>query len=272
MNTCHIKNGIFAVLLALSMTAAVAADALQPQHGRYWSWTAPANWRHSESIAGVTLVSPDGRYTVALVGLMRSQGQNAPQTFLARALGMAYQNVRINQVRNLPRQQLGYQTWDWVEAEVTASEKNGSPLKGSWKSGVSNYYNLNDSLVVGYWAPPAEYEKMRSSLEPIAASIKLSNPGEAFGNNQLISPRNNPNTAAEGIAQSWKDKNKAQDKSAQNWSNATRGAEPTFDPATGTRYSTPHSAWDGARGGYVNPRDPSQLLQCGTPENPQPCR
>ena len=110
MNTCHIKNGIFAVLLALSMTAAVAADALQPQQGRYWSWTAPASWRHSESIAGVTLVSPDGRYTVALVGLMRSQERNAPQIFLARALGMAYQNVRINQVRNLPRQQLGYQT------------------------------------------------------------------------------------------------------------------------------------------------------------------
>ena len=253
MKTSRIKNEIFAVLVALFIADAFAADLMPAQRGRYWSWTVPANWRHSESIAGVTIVSPDGRYTAALVGLMRSPGQNAPQAFLARALGMAYQNVKITQFRNLPRQQMGSQTWDWVEAEVTAADKNGSLLKGSWKSGVANYYKLNDSLVVGYWAPPAEYDKARSWLEPIAASIKLINSTEAFGNNQLISPRNNPNTSADTIAQSWKDKNKSQDKSMQKWSNATRGSEPTFDPSTGTRYSAPNTAWDGAPRGLRQP-------------------
>jgi hypothetical protein len=272
MRTFHIKNGIISVLLALTISDAAFADSMVQQRGRYWSWTAPGNWRHSESIAGVTLVSPDGRYTAALLGLMRSSGQSAPKVFLVRALGMGYQSVRISQERNLPRQQMGYQMWDWIEAEVTATEKNGAPLRGSWKSGVSNYYKLNDALVVGYWAPPAEFEKSRSWLAPIAASIKMINSAEAFGNNQLISPRNNPNTSADGIMQSWKDKNKLQDKSMLNWSNTMRGSQSTFDPSTGTRYSTPNDSWNGVRGGYVNPQKPGELLRCGTPENPQPCR
>src|SRR5208283_635582 len=69
------------------------SENLNHQQGRYWKWAAPQGWRHSESIAGVTLTSPDGRYEAALVGLMRSQGHTTPKAFLQRMLGMAYSRV-----------------------------------------------------------------------------------------------------------------------------------------------------------------------------------
>lgn len=271
MKISIVIKSTLAAFLTLAMCSAALSEAMVPSQGQYWKWMAPLGWHHSESIAGVTLTSPDGRYTAALAGLMRSQGQTTPQNFMGRMLGMAYKNVKIGQVRQLPSQRMGYQTWNWIEAEVTAVGNGGVAMKGLWKCGVANYYNMNDALVIGYWSPQDEFQQSKSWLDPIAESIILTNPNQAFGNDQLIHPRNNPNTSGDTIMQTWENKNRSRDRSMQNWSNAMRGHEPTFDPATGTRYSSPLNSWDATKGGYVNPNRPTELLQCGTPEDPHPC-
>ena len=259
-------------LLACVAVDAFAADSMQNFQGQYWRWTAPPGWKHTESIAGVTLTSPDQRFTAALAGLMRSPGQATPQWFLATMLSKAYRNVRVGAIRPLPNRQMGYQTWQWIEADVTATAANGAPMQGVWKCGVANYYNLNDGLLVGFWSPPAELQKVRATLDHIASSIVLTDPNRAFGNNTLIQPKNNPNTAGDIIVESYNNKTKSNARSMQKWSDMTRGSEQTFDPATGKTYQTPFNAWDGTRGGYVNPQDTTQLLQCGTPQDPRPCR
>lgn len=186
-------------------------------------------------------------------------------------LGMAYKNVRVGAVRKLPSQKMGYQIWNWIEADVTATGNNGAPMSGVWKCGVANYYNMNDALIVGYWSPRPNLQQSKALLSRISQSIILTNPNQAFGNDKLIHPKNNPNTPGDTIMKSWENKNKSQDRSMQKWSNTTRGNEPTFDPETGSRYSSPLNSWDATRGGYVNPKRPTELLQCGTPEDPHPC-
>jgi hypothetical protein len=246
--------------------------ALQPQQGRYFKWTAPAGWRVSESNAGVTLTSPDGRYSAMLASLMRSRGNRTPKDFLQLVFTNVpdYKNARIISIKNLPSQHMSYQVWNFIEAEVSFTDK-GLPVVGLYKAGVANYYNMNDSMIVGFRAATKDYEQAKSFMPTIAKSIVLTNANEAFGNNTLVRPKNNPNTAHDSIIEAGENKNKSQDKSMQKWSNAMRGSEPTYDPTTGQRYTSQHSSWDAARGGYVNPNRPTELLSCGTPENPQPC-
>jgi hypothetical protein len=144
-------------------------------------------------------------------------------------------------------------------------------MKGLWKSGVANYYTMNDALVIGFWSPQEEFLQSRSWLASIAESIILTDPNQAFGNSQLVHPRNNPNTSGDAIIQTWEDSNRSRDDAMQDWADTMRGHEPTFDPTTGTSYSSPLNTWDDTRGGYVNPNRPTELLQCGTPEDPRPC-
>jgi hypothetical protein len=246
--------------------------ALQPQQGRYFKWSAPAGWRVSESNSGVTLTSPDGRYSAMLASLMRSRGNRTPKDFLQLVFTDVpdYKNARIISIKNLPRQRMSYQVWNFIEAEVSFTDK-GLPVVGLYKAGVANYYNMNDSLIVGFRAATKDYEQAKSFMPTIAKSIVLTNANDAFGNNTLVRPKNNPNTAHDSIIEAGQNKSKSQDKSMQKWSNAMRGSEPTYDPTTGQRYASQHSSWDAARGGYVNPNRPTELLNCGTPDNPQPC-
>jgi hypothetical protein len=249
------------------------SGSLQPQQGKYFRWTAPAGWRVSETNSGVTLTSPDGRYSASLAALMRSRGNRSPNDFLTFVLKSVpdYRNARIISIRNLQSQHMSYQVWNFIEAEVSFTDR-GLPVTGIYKVGVANYYNMNDAMIVGFRAANQDYPKAKSFMPMIAKSIVLTNANTAFGNNTIISPKNNPNTAHDTIVKAGQYRNQVQDKSMQKWSNTMRGNEPTYDPATGQRYSSQHSTWDAARGGYVNPNRPTELLNCGTPENPQPCR
>ena len=271
---------ILTLAIMFQLCGTVYSQNLNSQQGRYWKWAAPQGWSHSESIAGVTLTSPDGKYEAALAGLMRSQGHTTPTAFLHRMLGMAYSKVKLVAVRPLPNQKMGYQTWTWIEADVTATSKSGSQMKGVWRCGVANYYNLNDALINGWWAPVSSFQQSKNSLEPIAKSIILTNPNEAFGNNQLIHPsagssaglaKNNPNTTGDTIMKTWENKNKSWDESMRKDTNVRRGYEPAYDPSTGQQYNPSLGNWNAAKGGYVNPNSPTEVLNCGTPGDPKPC-
>jgi hypothetical protein len=249
------------------------SGSLQPHQGRYFKWTAPAGWRVSETNSGVTLTSPDGHYSASLAALMRSRGNRSPKDFLAFIFKSVpdYKNAKVISTRNLPNQRTPNQVWNFIEAEVSYTDR-GLPVTGIYKVGVANYYNMNDAMIVGFRAANQDYPQAKSFMPMIAKSIVLTNANMAFGNNTLISPKNNPNTAHDSIVKAGQYRNQVQDKSMQKWSNAMRGNEPTYDPATGQRYSSQHGSWDAARGGYVNPNRTTELLNCGTPENPQPCR
>ncbi len=246
--------------------------ALQPQQGRYFRWSAPAGWKVSETNAGVTLLSPDGRFGASLSGVMRSRGSRAPKDFLSWVFNHVpdYKNARVISIRNLPSERNAYQVWNFIEAEVSFTDK-GLPVIGTFKVGTANQYRMNDALIIGYRAATPDYQQARPLLSAISKSIVLTNASTAFGNNTIISPKNNPNTGHDSIVKAGQNKNQSGDRSMQNWANAMRGNQPTYDPATGQRYSSQHSSWDATRGGYVNPNRRTELLNCGTPENPQPC-
>ena len=253
-------------------TANNYSSALQPQQGRYFRWSAPAGWKASETNAGVTLLSADGRFGASLAGVMRSRGSRAPKDFLAWVFTHVpdYKNAKILSVRNLPSERTPHQVWNFIEAEVSFTDR-GLPVIGTFKVGTTNNYGMNDALIIGYRAATPDYPQARPILSAISKSIVLTNAATAFGNNTIISPKNNPNTAHDSIVQAGQNKNKSGDRSMQKWANAMRGNEPTYDPATGQRYNSQHSTWDATRGGYVNPNRRTELLNCGTPENPQPC-
>jgi hypothetical protein len=203
---------------------------------------------------------------------MRTRGSSTPERFLRDMYARVpdFRGLKILSMKKLPNQRMGNQVWQFIEAKVSYSDK-GMAVTGVLKSGVANYYGMHDGLISGYRAADADFQRAQAFLPAIARSIVLTNATEAFGNNTLIQPKNNPNTAGDTIMKSWENKNKSQDRSNQKWSNAMRGNEPVFDPSTGQRYSAPHNSWDAAKGGYVNPNRPTELLQCGTPEAPHPC-
>lgn len=66
MRISPVKKYIFCLIFVVAISGSAYSQSLEPQQGRYWKWSAPHDWRHSESIAGVTLTSPDGQYTAAL--------------------------------------------------------------------------------------------------------------------------------------------------------------------------------------------------------------
>lgn len=65
------------------------------------------------------------------------------------------------------------------------------------------------------------------------------NPGEAFGNNQLISPRNNPKTLRpKASRKAGRTRTRRRTNRRRTGRTPRAAPNPTFDPATGTRYST----------------------------------
>ena len=100
----------------------------------------------------------------------------------------------------------------------------------------------------------------RPVISQIAKSITLTNAAEANGNNTIIHPKNNPLDNS-GIIQAGQNRDRAREHASEGWREGTMGSETTIDPKTGTQRNTPLGDWNGARGGYVNPDRPDELLQ-----------
>ncbi|HQG31273.1 MAG TPA: hypothetical protein PLA83_05040, partial [Deltaproteobacteria bacterium] len=219
--------------------AAANPQSFQEHQGRYFTWKAPQGWRASESNSGITLTSPDGRYAAALASIMRSQGTRTPEEFLQWVFTHVpdYKNARIVSLRKLPNQQMSYQTWKFVEAVVSYTDK-GLPVKGVWKAGTANYYGMNDAMIVGYRAANEDFARARSFLPRIAGSIVLTNAAGANGINTLLKPRKNPldNSA---LIKAGKNRDASRDRTSENWREGMMGTEPTYDPKTGRTYDSP---------------------------------
>jgi hypothetical protein len=262
------KRSLTIILLALILTGLCAARPsmgnssypLQPHQGKYFKWATPPGWRFSETNAGVTLTSPDGNYVASLAMLLRSRGTRTPQAFLNWIFSHVpgYRNSRVLSINNLPSQRLSYQVWQFIEATVSFTD-NGLPVTGIYKVGVANYYGMNDAMIVGFRAATPAFQQARSFMPPIAKSIILTNAAEASGNNTLIRPKNNPLDNS-GLIQSGKNRDRVREHASEGWREGMMGTEPTIDPKTGKQYNTPLGNWNAARGGYVNPQRPDELL------------
>ncbi len=212
-------------------------------------------------MSGVTLTSPDGSYSAGLAAILRSRGTRTPTDFLRWVFTKVpgYGSARIISVKKLPSQKMSWQNWEFIEAAVSYNDK-GLPVTGVWKAGVANYNNMNDALIVGYRAVNAKFQEAHSFMSQIAESIVITNVSGFAGNNTIIQPRNNP-LHNEGLMESGKLKDKVREHSSEGWREGMMGTEPTIDPKTGKTYNSPLESYDPARGGYVNPTRPDELLQ-----------
>jgi len=151
-----------------------------------------------------------------------------------------------------------------MEAKVSFTD-NGLPVTGVYKVGVANYGGMNDAMIVGYRAADADFARAQSMLPQIARSIILTNAVEAKWNNTLIRPKNNPLDNS-GLIKSGQIRDHVREHASEAWREGMMGTEPTIDPKTGTQRNTPLGAYNGARGGYVNPDRPDELFIGSLPQ------
>jgi hypothetical protein len=258
---CRLLGFLLAGMLALGggeyPARAQDSSNLQSHQGRYFRWSAPAGWQARESMAGVTLTSPDGRYNATLAMLMRSRGSTTPAAFLRNMFSKVpyYANVRIVSSRQLRNQRMSYQTWQFIEALVSYTD-HGLPVLGLYQVGVANYGNaylrMNDAMLAGYRAAAAAFQQSQSFLPAVAQSIVLTNPTGASGNDTVIRPRNNPLDNSP-LIKSWQEKNRTYDRIFEKQADATRGVQRVYDPGNNQVYTVPNGWYDQYnqnRGGY----------------------
>ena len=212
--------------------------SLQPQQGMYFRWSMPADWRVSETNAGVTLTSPDGRCCAFLAGIMRSRGSRTPIDFLRYMLSLSgCTNVRIISTKELPPKRMSYQVWQSLEVTCSYTSR-GLPVKAVITSAVANYSGMNDAVFTGYQAANADFQEAQSFLPQIAKSIVLTNATQAFGNDSLIHPKNRP--MDDTVVKTWEHNQQIRDKTMRESDNARRGTIDLYDPSTGQTLNT----WD----------------------------
>ncbi|MGD1075522.1 MAG: hypothetical protein ABR903_05520 [Thermodesulfovibrionales bacterium] len=255
------------------------AGSLQTHQGRYFKWATPAGWRQNETMNGVDLTSPDNKYGSGFSTLLHARGKQTPMGFIKMVFSSVpdYKNPIIISTRNLSSQRIGYQTWQVVEATISYTDK-GLPVTGLWQVGIANYYGQYDATVLYYRSANGTGKAGQAFLPQIAKSIEITNTAEFAGSNLLIHPNiSSSATASSGhfdggspYMKGWENQNKARDESMRKDTNIRRGYEPAYDDA-GNVYNPTSSQWNATRGGYVNPKNPTELLHCGTPDNPRPC-
>jgi len=235
---------------------------LAVHQGRYFRWAVPAGWTESESTNGVTLTAPDELMSVSSALLLRSPGKTTPANFTVWMLGMVPGNsdLRVLATRDLPDQPSGFGApWKVQEIEMRYAA-NGNPVRATWTCGVVSVLGTFDAFILGYQAPPADFDTARLWLAPIARSVAITNPRQVAGNDSLLTPRNHPldNSA---LLESWHQKGLAEDRISKAQREGTMGYERAKDPETGRVYEMPLESWDGAAGGYHNPQRPEEILQ-----------
>jgi hypothetical protein len=69
------------------------------------------------------------------------------------------------------------------------------------------------------------------------------------------------------LIESWRQKGISEDRITQAWREGMMGYERTMDPITGKMHNMPIEAYNGAKGGYLNPEGPRELLVKPSPVN-----
>lgn len=231
--------------------------ALEMRQGRFFRWAAPPGWRVNETSNGVDLTSPDGRTIATSAILLRSPGSTTPTQFILAMIPRVpgFSGFRVLSTTNLPPQG-GF----LVQRVECAYAANGVPVRASYTAAVRSMMGMSfDAAVVGYHAPAGEFDRARDWLARVAADIQITNTAQVAGNDQIMPAQNHPLDNS-GLLESWRQKGLSEDRISKARREATMGYERVRDSDTGQVYEMPLEAWDGTRGGYVNPQRPTELL------------
>ncbi|HXE98296.1 MAG TPA: hypothetical protein VN642_17975 [Dongiaceae bacterium] len=264
---------IFSVLVSCCVIGGVAgADGRKEtgqqtlnfasHRGQFFSWAAPAGWKSSETMSGLTLTSPNESEAVMYAILLRSQGQANPMQFMQYMLSRlpGYANIKVVSSKQLPDQRSGIPgtTWKVVEAEMSYSV-NGRPFRAVWTCGINNYYGMYDASMNGYQASADSWSRSRVYLPAMSNRIAIINPRQIAGNDTLIPVRNRPLDNS-GILESGRLRDESRDRTSKKNREGIMGQERVKDPTTGEIFTMPLNNYDPAAGGYRNPKRPDELL------------
>ncbi len=237
------------------------------QQGRYFRYPVPAGWTASETANGVTLTAPDGRTGASSVLLINyGLAQHTPASFLSQVgpgLGRALPSFQASGLRPIANSQL-----PTAEADISFVAQGG-PVVGSVRVSVWNDMGRSIGTFVFGFAPSAEWPQVREFLQGLADRIEITNAAQVAGQDTLIRPRNNPNTALDGIIASGEYKNRSGDYTSQRQSEATLGYE-TMQDSRGYQHDMPNEAYDPTIGGYQDPYGPRGETMTRPPEYTPP--
>jgi hypothetical protein len=243
---------------AAPVAPAAAFGAVQVQQGQVYALPLPQGWRSSETGNEVFAFAPDMTMSYGFVGLERIQARSA-QNYLAFIFGI-YGN---KDVRFISAQRIQYQgATEAIEALVIVTTAEGREVRG-WARVVTMVSGGQmNGYVLMVLATPDRFEQAAPQLQALAEKIQITNGMGAFDragalrNIQMVQNRPMDHSFASGY---WKNQQTQSNVYARG-SDVRRGQYGASDPATGQRYTFGVNGYDPARGGYVNPTDPSKLL------------
>ncbi len=225
----------------------------------------PQGWDVTDNESGIEVVNPiDSNVGVSGVIAVGWYGYQTPDGFISfmleaiGATGVQYENQSAEETVKDPVSGLS-----WVMKTKTFTfDKNGQRLKAKASAGVLNGYGQFMGMITAFQTTPEKWGKWAPTLERIAQSITIINPSKAGGIDKVRLPTaTDLANDSSPLMESWEYKNRSQDRTSHEFSDAIMGQESDLmSPSTGRTYTLPLTSYDPTVGGYRNPDNPSEIL------------
>jgi hypothetical protein len=228
------------------------------RQGSYFRYALPAGWSAQEDANSVTLTAPDRSAAVSCSVIIGTPGRATPRQalqFIGRVTGQT--SGQVVAFRDLPEQP-GH--WKVGVAQVTQTAA-GRRYRGEIYCAVLDGWGQWNGTFTTALATVDRWPREKSWLEQVARSIQITNTTSLGHRDQVRLPGNRPLESVFGDSTAnWEARNRAYDRIRVKRQEAMMGVVRMMDPATGQIYDMPHSAYNPGRGGYVNPKRPTELL------------
>lgn len=269
-----------AAVILWAIPALASAQAAQPakptqgawprtvvQQGRYFSYPVPTGWVSHESTNGVDASTPDENEGYSFVWLEGTPGNATIRHQLDLILSVNH-NTNIRWVSTTPRPaQNGFETAEYI---FTCTNSRGRAVTGWAWTALNNSFGRNNAYTAIAWAPSESWDMESQFLVASSRLVNITNVQQAFRRDELIRSNvsagpgsaggfNHPNTFTPYSNQAAMDRISAQ-RAVTN-----RGVTPLVDPSTGKNYIGSWDTYNHVQGGWVNPQNPTQLLQVVRP-------
>lgn len=247
----------------LIMANARAAPDLGAYQGQCFSASVPQGWRASETPNGLEIIAPDGVTGTVFTLLLGAFGQTTPRDYLRwRLQSGPYVNPQIEAIRDLPDQPgvMGY-NWKVVEATVRFGYQ-GVPVRAHVVAGVIQGLNQYSAALRAYQSPVDRWDSLEPLLVRVDTSIVVTNAQALAGAPQMHLPKGIRHDEIYGnYNKGYQQRQERQNAWSQQQWEKTSGQVRMKDPATGELYTLPQDTYNAGRGGYVNPKRPTELLE-----------
>lgn len=235
---------------------------LEVRQGQYYRLLAPPGWRLTENLNAIEITSPDGLTGSSFSLALGMFGTATPRTHLQmvyNSLGLP--DARIVSWQDLPKRP-AFMNFEWqVGHAELAMTYRGTPSRGAATVGVIQGAGQYVAVILAGQAPAPQWLDVRGYLLRMAHSVTVTDPFSIARAPSMALPRNIPHDYIYGdYNASWLERQISQDRISQARREGTMGFELYESPTTGQQYEMPLELYDPTRGGYRDPRDPSQLL------------